>query len=35
MSRTTVAIERYQPFLSELELMTLLGFLADYRRLHP
>ena len=31
MSTTAVAIERYRPFLSELEQTTLLGFLAGYR----
>ncbi|MGH9271732.1 MAG: tyrosine-type recombinase/integrase, partial [Ilumatobacteraceae bacterium] len=31
MSSTAVSIERYQPFLSELEQTTLLGFLAGYR----
>jgi site-specific recombinase XerC len=31
MSTTTTAVERYQPVLSDVERMTLLGFLAGYR----
>jgi integrase/recombinase XerD len=31
MSDSTIALERYQPVLSEVEQSTLLGFLAGYR----
>jgi hypothetical protein len=35
MSTPTAAVARYEPVLSDVERMTLLGFLAGYRGFTP